>query len=96
MSHLESPLIEVKPITASEFRVTVDGSFVVLKFDLSEVGLADLLGEGLEALLAHESEMEACSFCGPDGGLIEGDTCELVLLMQQLRGALRQRKHQVG
>ena len=96
MSHLESPTIVVGPIAGDAFRVSVEAETVVLKFDLSEISLLDLATEALEALLTHEDELEECSFCGPDGGLQEGETCELEAFAARLRHTLRQRAHKRG
>ena len=96
MAHLESPTIDVRPIAHETFRVDIEAECVVLKFDLSLIGLLDLATEALEAILTAESELDECSLCGPDGSLEEGDTCELESLASMLHKALRQHKHKIG
>ena len=93
MSHLEDPSIDVKPIASDAYRVTVESRTSIHKFDLSEMDLFHLVQDGLEALLTHESELDDCSFCGPDGGLGDDERCEIVRLADMLRRALREKKH---
>jgi hypothetical protein len=96
MSHLEDPAVDVKPIAPDAYRITVESRTSIHKFDLAPMDLLHLVEEGIEALLVHESEIETCSFCGPDGGLGDGETCDLVRLERVLHDAIRDRGHRRG
>lgn len=97
MSAIESPSIDVKPIADDEtFRVTIEAAVVVIKVDLRKTYLLELASEALEAVVTSELELEACSFCGPDGGLEEDGTCELEAIAEILRRVLRSREHKRG